>query len=146
VAFVQTLICRALLSLIPTYTFSLQREPLVSTIDYICILDFEATCDSTRKPHPQEIIEFPTILFNLATRTIEKTFHHYIRPDINPTLSEFCKDLTGINQRQVDEGISLKEALSLHQRWLKECGVIPWTPDCQPSKEQKTFLYLTVGD
>ena len=52
-------------------------------VDYLCILDFEATCDNEKKIFPQEIIEFPVLLLNTRTCTIEKTFHHYVKPDIH---------------------------------------------------------------
>jgi len=116
------------------------------SVDYLCILDFEATCNKQGKqPRPQEIIEFPVLLFNVATGEVEKEFHYYIRPDVHPTLSEFCTELTGIRQSQVDEtGISLEEALKRHKEWLNECGIVAW--HLCTSNDDKTFLYLTCGD
>ena len=32
--------------------------------DHLLVLDFEATCDETKTPQPQEIIEFPVVLLN----------------------------------------------------------------------------------
>ena len=37
------------------------------------------------------------------------TFHRYIQPQIVPTLTRFCKRLTGITQEQVDNGVSFNE-------------------------------------
>jgi len=117
------------------------------TVDYLCVLDFEATCSQGERPYPQEIIEFPTLLFNTKTRQVESVFHFYIKPDVHPKLSKFCTELTGITQETVDKGISLQEALRRHDQWLAECGVIPWHNALNDSKsEAKTFLYLTCGD
>ncbi len=45
----------------------------------------------------QEIIEFPVIIFNTKTLEIESIFHHYIKPEVHPNLTEFCKELTKIS-------------------------------------------------
>lgn len=96
-------------------------------VDYLCILDFEATCSERKpQPRPQEIIEFPTLLLNVSTGEIEAEFHYYIRPDVHPTLSQFCTELTGITQDTVDRGISLAGALRLHLRWVQDQGLVPW--------------------
>uniref|UniRef100_A0A7R9ZA75 Exonuclease domain-containing protein n=2 Tax=Pseudictyota dubia TaxID=2749911 RepID=A0A7R9ZA75_9STRA len=127
-------------------------------VDYLCVLDFEATCnDRGPAPRPQEIIEFPTLLVNVRTGNIEGTFHYYIKPDVNPTLSAFCTSLTGITQRMVDHGISLESALALHQSWLDEKGIVPVCSvekegsDDKTSKTKEqvrpaTFMYVTCGD
>lgn len=60
----------------PAYATTLQHP-----LDYLCILDFEATCNNVKPaPRPQEIIEFPTLLFNVRTGQVEDEFHHYIKP------------------------------------------------------------------
>jgi hypothetical protein len=72
-----------------------EMEP---AFDYFLILDFEATCDEGRSFGPPEIIEFPTVLFNARTWTVEDEFHHYVKPTVNPILTPFCTELTGIQQ------------------------------------------------
>jgi DNA polymerase III alpha subunit (gram-positive type) len=98
-----------------TQQLNVLQESIGRDVDYLCILDFESTC---KAPSPQEIIKFPTLLLNLQSGEIESTCHHYIKPDVHPTLSAFCTDLTGIEQATVDHGISLEGALQLHQDWL----------------------------
>lgn len=68
---------------------------------YFVVIDFEATCDKEKNPHPQEIIEFPAVLVNSITGQLEDQFQVYVRPTHNQLLSNFCKDLTGIQQTQV---------------------------------------------
>lgn len=68
---------------------------------YFVVIDFEATCDKVKNPHPQEIIEFPSVLVNSMTGQLEDYFQIYVRPTHNQLLSDFCKELTGIQQTQV---------------------------------------------
>lgn len=65
---------------------------------YLLVLDFEATCWESGTRTNQEIIEFPTLLYNIQERKVEATFHKYVKPVQDPTLSEFCTQLTGITQ------------------------------------------------
>lgn len=73
--------------------------------DHICIvaLDFEATCDNSKDPFPQEIIEFPMIASLFNTEENIGTFHEYVCPVFNPKLSDFCKELTGCDQKTIDK-------------------------------------------
>lgn len=68
---------------------------------YFVVIDFEATCDKAKNPHPQEIIEFPSVIVSSLTGQLEACFQTYVRPTCNQMLSDFCKDLTGIQQIQV---------------------------------------------
>ena len=68
---------------------------------YFVVIDFEATCDKEKNPYPQEIIEFPSVLVNSMTGQLEDSFQIYVRPTCNHLLSDFCKELTGIQQIQV---------------------------------------------
>jgi inhibitor of KinA sporulation pathway (predicted exonuclease) len=45
-----------------------------------------------------EIIEFPAVLVDTTSQAIVDEFHMYCRPEVNPILSEFCVNLTGIRQ------------------------------------------------
>lgn len=90
---------------------------------YFVVIDFEATCDKDKVPNPQEIIEFPSVLVNSRTGQLEASFQTYVRPVCHPILTDFCKDLTGIQQNQVDEGVSLGRALLMHDGWLERNGV-----------------------
>ena len=38
--------------------------------DYVCVIDYEATCSETAINFPHEIIEFPIVLINMNTLTI----------------------------------------------------------------------------
>ncbi|KAK9283578.1 hypothetical protein L1049_011826 [Liquidambar formosana] len=90
---------------------------------YFVVIDFEATCDKGKNPHPQEIIEFPSVIVSSVTGQLEACFQTYVRPTCNQLLSDFCKDLTGIQQIQVDRGVTLSEALLRHDKWLEKKGI-----------------------
>ncbi|KAI4529637.1 hypothetical protein MG293_020315 [Ovis ammon polii] len=91
-----------------------------SYYDYICIIDFEATCEEGNPPEfIHEIIEFPVVLLNTHTLEIEDTFQQYVRPEINTQLSDFCINLTGITQDQVDKADTFPQVLKKVIDWMK---------------------------
>lgn len=69
-----------------------------SNLQYLLILDFEATCGDPIKNGEHEIIEFPTLLFNLQKNEVQSQFHEYVKPIRHPRLTDFCTQLTGITQ------------------------------------------------
>lgn len=113
------------------------------------VLDFEATCSqpTTIPLREQEIIEFPTLLYSLEQNALVEslegphayppTFHHYIRPVLHPTLTDFCTGLTGIEQSTVDAEDPFAVVWGRHLEWLKGVGALD-SPD--------QFAYLTCGD
>lgn len=68
----------------------------MTSLKYLLVLDFEATCGDAVSCN--EIIEFPTLVYDLKEEKVQATFHEYVRPVIHPTLTEFCTNLTGISQ------------------------------------------------
>lgn len=127
-----------------------KRKSATGLAEYLCLVDFMATCSDGPPPKPQEIIEFPAVLFNTRTKTIEDTFHCYIRPDVHPVLSEYCTELTGITQDMVDDGVSFFQALELHEEWLtKKHGLVSIGKGTLGEKAHKaasTYIYATCGD
>ncbi|XP_074485837.1 ERI1 exoribonuclease 2 [Sebastes fasciatus] len=120
---------------------------------YLIVIDFESTCWREKNHYSQEIIEFPAVLLNTSTGEIESEFHTYVQPQEHPVLSEFCTELTGITQMQVEAGIPLRICLSRFSRWLQnlqlEMGVV--FPNRQqrssaPSPSQKLCTFLTWSD
>lgn len=88
-------------------------------MNYI-ILDLEATCweDRTLK-HTSEIIEIGAVRVN-ENREITGEFSRFIRPQLHPVLSEFCKSLTTITQEEIDLASSFPEVLQEFLHWIKE--------------------------
>lgn len=72
---------------------------MAGKLRYLLVLDFEATCGESGFPRDQmEIIEFPTIVYDLHEKKETGRFHEYVKPVIRPQLTEFCTGLTGIAQ------------------------------------------------
>ncbi|XP_066566953.1 3'-5' exoribonuclease 1 isoform X2 [Amia ocellicauda] len=89
--------------------------------DYICVVDFEATCEESNPPdYLHEIIEFPMVLINTRTLEMEDTFQAYVKPEIHPDLSDFCVQLTGITQETVDKADTFPDVLQKVVVWLQE--------------------------
>ncbi|XP_028620009.1 ERI1 exoribonuclease 2 [Grammomys surdaster] len=120
--------------------------------DYLIVVDFESTCWSNGKHHNSpEIIEFPAVLLSTATGEIESEFHAYVQPQEHPILSEFCTELTGIKQVQVDEGVPLKICLSQFCKWIhklqQQKKISFATGDSEPStSEVKLCAFVTWSD
>jgi ERI1 exoribonuclease 2 len=89
-----------------------------SPFDHIVVLDFEATCNNGPPPAPQEIIEFPSVLLSLADHAVVDEFSSFVRPVHHPQLTDFCRELTGIEQADVDAAPAFLDVLAAHQSWL----------------------------
>lgn len=94
-------------------------QNLLAPYRYLYCVDLEATCDevdeseSARKlvvvPDQMETIEIGLVLIDLETLEIVDEFQRFVRPQINPTLTEFCKKLTSIQQPDVDGARTYRE-------------------------------------
>ncbi|XP_072847967.2 3'-5' exoribonuclease 1 isoform X1 [Pogona vitticeps] len=101
----------------------MQKQPTNANnyYDYICVIDFEATCEEGNQLElTHEIIEFPIVLLNTRTLEIEDTFQQYVKPEINPRLSDFCINLTGISQDLVDKADEFPKVLQCVVDWMKQ--------------------------
>jgi inhibitor of KinA sporulation pathway (predicted exonuclease) len=69
----------------------------------ILVIDLEATCDEGPgvRPEDMEIIEVGAVWADLAGQVLD-TFQILVRPVLNPRLTAFCQQLTGIRQEDVD--------------------------------------------
>lgn len=106
---------------------------------YLGILDFEANCLEHAKINPQEIIEFPIIVYNLETQKIERhrDFHYYCKPTIK--LTRFCTKLTGITQDMVNNGEEFNNVLGYLYEWMTSNGFLDYSGNCN-------MLFVTCGD
>ncbi|XP_025016712.1 3'-5' exoribonuclease 1 [Tetranychus urticae] len=109
--------------------------------DIICVIDFEATCDNyggRRPPNDaiMEIIEFPAFMVDTRTRSVISTFHEYVRPIINPKLSNFCTQLTGISQHMVDQADPFPKVLERFEKNIASLLI---------EKNYRTFAIATDG-
>eukprot|EP00937_MAST-01D_sp_MAST-1D-sp2_P006243 g6243.t1 len=104
----------------------LDRAP--AAMEYIVVLDFEWTADKGRRVLPvAEITQFPSVLVDLRgapCACIAGEFDTFVRPTLNPRLSAFATELTGITQAQVDAAPAIGEALRRYTRWLAGRGLV----------------------
>jgi inhibitor of KinA sporulation pathway (predicted exonuclease) len=86
--------------------------------EYLTIVDLEATCwdDKLFQRQNSEIIEIGALLLSLNKENyldIIKEFDVFVKPVKHPVLSDYCKNLTSISQSEVDNGMSVIEAMDL---------------------------------
>jgi inhibitor of KinA sporulation pathway (predicted exonuclease) len=101
----------------------------MSLPEFICVLDFEATCEENVKHFDNEIIEFPSVLLKYDDDSqvnparsnnyiVISEFQQFCKPLKNPVVSKFCNELTGITQEQVNKGNNFISTLNDHHHWL----------------------------
>lgn len=87
-------------------------------VKYYIIIDFEATCDLRENPDTIEIIEFPAVVIDANTHKIVNEVQFYVKPVHHPILTQFCTELTGITQEQVDTALEFTPTLHQFMYWL----------------------------
>lgn len=110
----------------------------MTTCDYICVLDFEATCDTKQQMNrgDMEIIEFPSVLIDCAQKKVVDQFQRFVITQ-KFKVSQYCADLTGITQQQIDDqGVEFPTVLKEHQEWLNSHGI----------PQEKSVMFVTCGD
>ncbi|KDR73447.1 hypothetical protein GALMADRAFT_610486 [Galerina marginata CBS 339.88] len=117
---------------------SKQESPLVQKTkqpyEVFLVLDLEGTCKlGTDFNYPNEIIEFPVSVLKWVDRDEDGTattlevideFRTFVRPSWRPTLSQFCMELTGITQEQVDAAPPFTQVLVKLEAFLVKHGLI----------------------
>lgn len=94
-------------------------QNLIAPYRYLYCVDLEATCDEVGEsessrplavvPDQMEMIEIGLVVIDLESLEIVDEFQRFVRPKINPTLTDFCKKLTSIQQADVDSAGSYVE-------------------------------------
>lgn len=89
-------------------------------MNYI-IVDLEATCWQGKRLGKNETIEIGAVLVNEHKEIISE-FKQFIKPSMHPTLSEFCTELTSIQQSDIDHAPRFPEAIESFLEWCKQGG------------------------
>jgi inhibitor of KinA sporulation pathway (predicted exonuclease) len=94
-------------------------QNLLAPYRYLYCVDLEATCDEVWEnesprslvvaPDQMETIEIGLVVIDLESLEIVDEFQRFVRPQINPTLTDFCKKLTSIQQADVDSARTYQE-------------------------------------
>jgi inhibitor of KinA sporulation pathway (predicted exonuclease) len=81
--------------------------PDIRDTEFLLVVDLEATCweSNEGRVHEMETIEFGGAIVRTADLAVLDVFSIFIKPRLNPTLSDYCRSLTGITQATVDAGI-----------------------------------------
>lgn len=89
---------------------------------YYLVVDLEATCseDGAVPRWEMEIIEIGAVMLNRSTWQIDSEFQQFIKPVRNPRLTEFCTQLTTIEQEDVEKAPTFSEAMDNFQNWLSQ--------------------------
>ncbi|WP_448118827.1 exonuclease domain-containing protein [Pseudomonas serbica] len=75
-------------------------QNLLAPYRYLYCVDLEATCDEVGESEsPRRLAVLPD---QMETIEIVDEFQRFVRPQINPVLTDFCKQLTSIQQADVD--------------------------------------------
>ena len=85
------------------------------------ILDLEASCWKNQENRKNEIIEIGSVCIDDEKTTLGE-FDVFVKPILNPNLSEFCIELTSINQSMVDNANTFPVALKEFKDWIDSFG------------------------
>lgn len=86
------------------------------------IVDFEATCsDKDEFPkNEMEIIEIGALAIDKTELLKLSEFNAFIKPVLNPKLTDFCKKLTSIREEDVDSAKKFHEVIKEFNIWLSQ--------------------------
>ncbi|MCK4943846.1 MAG: exonuclease domain-containing protein [Candidatus Aminicenantes bacterium] len=88
------------------------------------IVDLEATCwEKVDDPQRKEIIEIGATILRTPELKIGEEFNSFVKPVDEPFLSDFCKNLTSIRQKDID---SAPEFPVIFERFLEWIGTEPY--------------------
>ena len=97
-------------------------------MDFI-LYDLEATCWPAETPGiTQEIIEIGAFKIDKLGQT-KGRFHKLVRPILFPNLSPYCRNLTGIQQEEIDCAPRFPVVIEAFEDWLWESddyAMISW--------------------
>lgn len=88
------------------------------------VVDLEATCsDDESVPRGEmEIIEIGAVMADHRTLQPLGEFQAFVKPVRHPRLTHFCRQLTTIEQRDVDEAESFPTVLARFVVWANDFG------------------------
>ncbi|SRR5690606_6711708 len=89
------------------------------------LFDIEATCwDGYHSNGIQEVIELGALALN-HYGDVQDYFLEFVRPVINVRLSQYCRELTGIKQSEVESASNFEEVYDNFETWV-EPGSDTW--------------------
>jgi 3'-5' exoribonuclease 1 len=86
-------------------------------MDYV-IADLEATCWQGSRVYNMEIIEIGAVYLDGDVLRPVDDFQQFVKPTTNPILTDFCRDLTAIQQRQIESAPAFPAAFDIFLQWI----------------------------
>ena len=127
--------------------------------EYLVVLDFEATCDESSNGSrfgPQEVIEFPLVVIEVATGETKAIFRRYVTPQVHPKLTAFCTGLTGITNAMVapeSGALPFGTVWTQVEAFLREQNLLPpltsssaSSPSTASTAPPHRWAFVTCGD
>lgn len=107
--------------MVPEYS-SNSLKALINGYRHIVVVDIEHTCteDGSIPPEARETIEIGAVIIDTHSSQIVDEFSCLIRPVIHPKLSQFCIELTGIKQSELDVAAHFSEVFANFINWLPD--------------------------
>ena len=99
----------------------------MQTTANLVVVDLEATCSESVDEialEAMEVIEIGAVRLDRDLTATEDTFSRFVKPINNPTLTEFCRSLTQIQQHDVDTADDFGRVGHDFFAWLGEDAVI----------------------
>lgn len=89
---------------------------------HLLIVDIEHTCDSenTIPVTEREVIELGAVILCCKTLKVKAVFSSLIKPIKHPKLTEFCFDLTGIKQEDIEHADLFPTVFNRFLVWLQD--------------------------
>ena len=96
---------------------------LLNQYPYLLLVDLEATCseDNSIAVNEFETIEIGAVMVCTKQLIAIDEFECLIKPVQHPILTDFCTQLTGITQAEVDQADNFSKAFNAFISWLKPC-------------------------
>lgn len=88
---------------------------------HLIFLDLEATCAKDNLTIPRtdrETIEIGAVAIETKSGSIVSEFQEYVRPVVHKELTEFCRELTAIDQATVDGAAFFPHAFARFSEWV----------------------------
>lgn len=87
--------------------------------DFMMIVDIEHTCthDGSIPPEEREIIELGAVVVDMKSIEIIDEFSALVKPQLHPKISNFCSQLTGITQPELDNSNNFESVFSEFLNW-----------------------------
>ena len=83
------------------------------------VVDLEATCWEGKHPDRNEIIEIGAVCYSVGEGVVA-AFQTFVKPKLQPVLSEFCTQLTHITQDEVNDAPAFPDAFQRFHDWCTQ--------------------------